>query len=81
MHSYNDIRKDHTIKDKEGRTIPLGFSAAINETIEEDYPPQRADADFFPFWCFVISVPVLLVFLVLHLVLHNLYIFGVIVGF
>ena len=78
IHSYNDIRKDHSFKDEEGRTISLGYS---NETIEENFPAQRADADYFPFWCFVISFPVLMVFLVLHLILHDLYIFGVIVRY
>ena len=42
---------------------------------------HRADADYFPYWCYVISFPVMLVVLVLHLILHNLHIFGVIVGY
>ena len=79
FHSYNEIRKDHSIKTAGGMTLSLGYSEEANDTIEEDYPAHRADTDYFPYWCFVISLPFTVTILVLHLILHNLYIFGVIV--
>ena len=77
--NYNDIRKDHSYTIDNGVTVNLGFSRAVNETIEKNFPVQRADTDFFAFWCYTISCPAALVVLVLHLILHDLYIFGVIV--
>ena len=77
--SYNDIRKDHRYTIDNGVTVNLGFSRAVNEAIEKNFPVQRADTDFFAFWCYTISCPAALVVLVLHLILHDLYIFGVIV--
>ncbi|CAI7989018.1 hypothetical protein GBAR_LOCUS100 [Geodia barretti] len=75
---YNEIRRDHRYKLEDGVKLNLGFSESANETIEKNFPAQRADADYFAFWCYTISCPVALVTLVLHLFLHNLYIFGVI---
>ena len=80
MCSYNEIRKDHSYEVDGGVTIYLGYSALANETIEKNFPAQRADLDFFPYWLYTISFPVTLLVLVLNLVLHNLYIFGVIVS-
>lgn len=72
---YNDIRKNATFTTGEGTKFPLPFP---DEHIEEDFPAQRADPDYFAHWCYVVSFPVLMIFLVLHLILHNLYIFGLI---
>ena len=77
--SYNEIRRDHRYKLEDGVKLNLGFSESANDTIEKNFPAQRADADYFAFWCYTISCPVALVTLVLHLFLHNLYIFGIIV--
>ena len=73
--SYNDIREENGLE-MDGGGPTLFFS---EEAREEDFPPHRADADYFAYWCYLISFPALMVVLVLHLILHNLYIFGVIV--
>lgn len=79
--SYNDIRKDKTFTTDEDLGFPDNkFPLPLaDKFVEENYPAQRANPDFFAYWCYIVSFPILLVVLVLHLILHNLYIFGVVV--
>ena len=83
--SYNDIRNDHAYKvDKDlglpNNTLSFPDDEATEKMVENDFPPHRSDLDYFPYWLYIVSFPVMMVVVVLHLILHNLVIFGVIVG-
>ena len=85
--SYNDIRNDRTYKVDEDLGFPNNTMAyfirdteTTDKMVENDFPPHRADLDYFPYWLYIVSFPVMMVVVVLHLILHNLVIFGVIVG-
>ncbi len=81
LSSYNDIRQgNHTFTPNKDLGIDTLTYPRSEKDIEEDFPVQRADPDFFPHWCYMISFPFLFATLILHLVFHSLFIFGVIVS-
>lgn len=51
-----------------------------DEIIEEDFPKDRADSDFFTFYFFVVVYPIAALLTVAHLFLHGIPILGFIMS-
>ena len=51
-----------------------------NQTIEEDFPENRADSDFFTFYWFVVVYPIAALLTIAHLVLHGVPVLGFILS-
>lgn len=50
------------------------------QDIEEDFPKNRADSDFFTFYFFAVAFPIAVLLIVAHLILHGLPVVGFIVS-
>lgn len=55
-------------------------SLLSNQTIEEDFPENRADSDFFSFYFFAVAFPVAALLTIAHLIVHGLPIVGFIIS-
>jgi hypothetical protein len=74
--SYNDIRENQSL-------VVMGFRRPVPlqpQTIEEDFPENRADPDFFTFYFFAVVFPFAAVLTATHLILHGIPIVGFIVS-
>lgn len=63
--------------------VPVIALFGVNETdriIEEDFPKNRADTDFFSFYFFAVVFPVAALLTIAHLVLHGLPVVGFIIS-
>lgn len=56
------------------------FKGKVDQIIEEDFPKNRADRDFFTFYFFAVVYPIAALITVAHLVLHGLPIIGFIIS-
>ena len=74
--SYNDVSENEQVTVADGRTIPVRlhpeFGAKADQIIEEDFPKNRADSDFFTFYFFAVVHPLAVILVVAHLILHAL---------
>ena len=74
--SYNDVRENEQVTIADGSEVPLrrhpDFGLKTDQIIEEDFPKNRADSDFFTFYFFVVVHPLAVILVVAHLILHGL---------
>ena len=61
--------------------INVGSNPLISERdIEEDFPKNRADSDFFAFYWFVVVYPIAALLTIAHLILHGVPFLGFILS-
>ena len=81
--SYNDVREKRGIV-VNGQLLPLQLhptlGGMVDEIVEEDFPKNRADPDFFTFYFFIVVFPIAVLFTVAHLFLHGIPFLGIIVS-
>ena len=86
FHSYNDIRDNEQVRLEmfDGAEIPLKmipqFSGETERIIDEDFPEDRKDPDFFTFYFFAVAHPIAVIFTAAHLVLHGVPVLGFILS-
>ena len=93
--SYNDVREDGTIRVAEPVTVPgpngtivtiedvpvmLLLGSDTERIIDEDFPKNRADSDFFTFYFFIVVYPIAALLTVAHLLLHGIPVLGFILS-
>lgn len=82
---YNDVRENRMVRvaSQNDMRFPVELFFGVNETdkiIEEDFPKNRADTDFFSFYFFAVVFPVAALLTIAHLVLHGLPVVGFIIS-
>lgn len=60
--------------------IRLEFGNDTDRIIEEDFPENRADTDFFTFYFFAVVYPIAALLTVAHLILHGVPVLGFILS-
>ena len=83
--SYNDVREGVIVINDVSVPLPvaaafLGVEVEDIVNIEEDFPENRADPDFFTFYFFAVVFPLAALLTVAHLILHGVPIAGFIVS-
>ena len=83
--SYNDVREGVIVVNDV--PVPLSVLAALAGVevedivnVEEDFPKNRADSDFFTFYFFAVVFPLAALLTVAHLLLHGVPVAGFIVS-
>lgn len=82
--SYNDIRDNRMVRvaafNDMSFDVEMFFMNDTDQIIEEDFPENRADSDFFSFYFFAVAFPVAALLTIAHLILHGLPIVGFIIS-
>lgn len=60
--------------------VNMFFMNDTDKIIEEDFPKNRADSDFFSYYFFAVAFPVAALLTIAHLILHGLPIVGFIIS-
>jgi hypothetical protein len=80
---YNDVREKQVVV-VNGVPLPLALHPTlgmnVEQIVEEDFPENRADPDFFTFYFFAVVFPFAAVLTATHLILHGIPIGGFIVS-
>ena len=64
-----------------GEDVELPINGLISEQeVEEDFPKNRADSDFFTFYWFVVVYPIAALLTIAHLILHGVPVLGFILS-